>query len=157
MSRLKKLVALLWLSSSVSFAQVDAHTRSTTHTGQTIVSPTHPKDSRGETVYESQGSTHKDQPVVPGVLVQPSAIKLPDPKYPKSLRKARADADVTVVGVVTESGDCIDATVTDPVDPNLEIKKSALDAVEQYKFKPATLDGKPVAVLVRLIIRFRVR
>jgi TonB family protein len=115
----------------------------------------HPTDSRGETVYEGQGVAQKDQPVVSGVFAKPSAVNLPSPKYPKSLKKSRSDADVTLEGVISQNGDFIDVTVVDAVAP--EIAKAALDAVARYKFQPATLDGKPIALLARVAIHFRVR
>jgi protein TonB len=82
---------------------------------------------------------------------------MPDPKYPKSLKKVREDADLTVEGVISENGDYIDAKVIDQINPNGDIQKSALEAVARYKFKPATLDGKPVAVLTRVVIHFRIQ
>jgi TonB family protein len=119
-----------------------------------IVSPTHPTDSRGETVYESQGDDQKDRPIVPGIFTNPSAIKTPLPKYPKSLKKGRAPADVTVEGIAAADGDFIDAKVVDSTEP--AASQSALDAVARYKFHPATLDGKPVAVLIKAVVHFRV-
>jgi TonB family protein len=120
-----------------------------------IVSPTVPRDSRGETVYETQGDGQRDLPVIEGVLLLPAGIKLPEPKYPKSLRKSHSSADVTVEGVVTPTGDFIDAKVVDQSDP--EASANALAAVSQYKFKPATLDGKPIAMLLRVVVGFRIR
>jgi TonB family protein len=142
----------------VSFGPVQESValQSTPNSGRLIVSTTRPKDSRGETVYEGRGSA-QNQPAVSGVFVQPSPIKLPDPKYPKSLKKAHADLDVTVEGVTSESGDYIDATIISPIEIDPEIERSALDAVSRYKFKPATLDGKPIALLTRVVIHFRIR
>ncbi len=80
--------------------------------GPFIVSPSRPKDTRGETVYETQGPDQMDQTVVAGTLIQPVPIKLPNPKFPKSLKKSHADADVTVEGVIARDGDLIDASVS---------------------------------------------
>ena len=124
-------------------------------TGPAIISPTHPKDSRGEVVYVTQGESEKDKPVVPGVFVCPSPISTPQPKYPKALKKARSAADVTVIMVITQDGDAIDATVVDSSDQ--DSSSSALAAIRKYRFKPATLDGKPVASLVRVVVAFRIR
>lgn len=55
-----------------------------------------PRDSQGETVYEVQGEQQQDLPVVADVLLPPSPVKLPQPKYPKSLRKSHSSADVGV-------------------------------------------------------------
>ncbi len=122
--------------------------------GPPIVVPSRPRDSRGEIVYKNQGSDEKDQPAVPGTLVQPVPIKLPGAKYPKSLKRARAGGDVTVEGVITQNGELIDGSVVNTVD--VDSAKSALNAVARYRFKPATLDGRPVAILVRVIVHFRI-
>jgi TonB family protein len=124
-------------------------------TGPIIVCVSRPTDSRGEIVYETQGETQKDQPVVAGVFVLPSPIKLPKPKYPKSSKKTHAAGNVRVEGVITQNGDFIDAKVADGDDP--DFSQSALEAVARYRFKPATLDGKPVAVFVRVDINFQIR
>ena len=108
--------------------------------GPVIVSISHPHDSRGEIVYENQGAEQKDQPVVTGTFIQPLPIELPQPKYPKSHKKN----EITVEGVIAQNGEFIDAKVVKGVDP--EFSQSALDAVARYRFKPATLDGKPVAI-----------
>jgi outer membrane biosynthesis protein TonB len=119
-----------------------------------IISPRMPADSRGETVYESQGEEQKTQPIVPGVYAPPRPIKLPKPGYPQSLRKKKAGAIVTVEGVITQDGDFIDAKALDAQEE--DVAASALDAVARYKFHPATLDGKPIAILARVIVKFRV-
>jgi len=118
-----------------------------------IVSPVVPRDSQGETVYEVQGEQQQDLPVVAGVLLPPIPVKLPEPKYPKSLRKSHSSSDVGVEGVITASGDFIDAKVIDQSDP--EASANALAAVSRYKFTPATLDGKRVAVLIHVVVKFR--
>ena len=118
-----------------------------------IVCPKHPKDSRGEVVYMPQGKDEMDQPVVPGVLLPPAPIKrIPSPKYPKALRKSRSTVEVTVTFVITPDGDAIDLEVTDSTDQ--DASSASLDAVRKYRFKPATLDGKPVATFAKTVIRF---
>jgi TonB family protein len=120
-----------------------------------IISSSTPKDSRGETVYEARGKDDADQPAVAGTLLPPVALSQPAPKYPKSMKKARETADVTIRGVLSAAGDVIDATVSESSNP--EASASALEAVSRYRFKPATLDGKPVAVRVRFVVRFRLK
>jgi Gram-negative bacterial TonB protein C-terminal len=153
--RLKVILTLLCLSSSVGLTQVGTNTGVADDARPIILSPTLPKDSRGEIVYEIQGSTQKDQPVVPGVFVRASPIRTPQAKYPKSLKRARVEADTKVKGVVTQSGEVID--VSFPDQPDTEIAKSVFDAIKQYKFKPSTLDGKPIAILVQFEFHFRIR
>jgi len=117
-----------------------------------IVSPSVPKDSRGETVYTIRGEDQADQPAVPGTLVDPVLLGMPALKYPKALKKAHRDADVEVLCVITANGDVIDAMVKQPADE--DASKSALDAARRARFKPATLDGKPVALRTRIVVHF---
>ncbi len=123
--------------------------------GPAIVSVSHPRDSRGEIVYETQGVAQGDQPVMAGTFEQPTPIKLPQPKYPKLHKKQLVSDDITVEGIISQNGEFIDARVVEGTDQ--DFSQSALDAVARYKFKPATLDGKPVAVLARVVVNFRIK
>jgi protein TonB len=149
------LLLCLFLLVPVSVqARADKNFRAEGPTGPTIVSPKNPKDSRGETVYEFQGADQKSEPIVPGKLVPPSPKKTFKAKFPKSLKQRRAEEQVSVLGVVADNGDFIDAKVLDTVEP--DVSNSALDAVSQWKFHPATLDGRPVALLVKVVVSFRI-
>jgi Gram-negative bacterial TonB protein C-terminal len=79
-----------------------------------------------------------------------SPIKVPDAKYPKS--RKHISADVIIEGVIAQNGHFIDAKVLGEADP--DFAQSALDSVAGYHFKPATLNGKPVAELVRVVVKF---
>jgi len=119
-----------------------------------IVSPLHPQDSRGETVYEIQGSSQKNLPAIPGLWIAPQPIKMPSPKYPKSLKTAQEIANVTVEGVIAKNGEFIDTKIMTEADP--DVRKSVLNTVARYRFKPASLDGHPIAILTQLVIKFRI-
>jgi TonB family protein len=150
-SSTKLAIAVLMLLAGLPAIAAQA-VQTASSTQPPIVSPSHPVDSRGEIVYEAQGDGQKDRPIVPGIFINPSVIKAPLPKYPKSLKRGRAAAEVTVEGIVAAQGDFIDAAVVDSTEP--AASQSALDAVARYKFRPATLDGKPIAVLIRIVVRF---
>lgn len=118
-----------------------------------IVSPSVPKDSRGETVYEERGKSQDNEPVVPGVLIRPVPLKTPKVRYPKALKKEHKEGAVTLLGVVTENGELIDVRVEKTDDPLFST--SAVEAAQGYTFRPAQLKGKPVAMLIKFIIDFR--
>ncbi len=115
-----------------------------------IVSPTHAKDSRGETVYKIQGDNEKSQPAIPGAFVPPKVLNLPAPQYTPGSNAPTVTLHVAVDGVVTPSGDFIDATVLDTMDN--EVVKAVTDSLPQAHFKAATLDGKPIALETRIDI-----
>jgi hypothetical protein len=120
-----------------------------------IVSPSRPSDSRGETVYEIQGADQMDIPAVPGACVLPVIQSVPKVQFPKELKDAKFSALVNVVAVVTAQGDVVDAKAPDGADPRAA--DTAVKAAMGFKFKPATLDGKPVALLMLIPVHFSLK
>lgn len=39
----------------------------------------------------------------------------------------------------------------------LTLDETAIEAVQQYRFEPATYEGKPVPIELRVIVKFRIR
>jgi hypothetical protein len=113
-----------------------------------VVSKTHPKDSRGETVYDEQDETQTQLPVVPGLLLPPVVLKQVAPTIPRSSRWSHRKIKILVEGVVAANGEIIDVGLVHE-DMDSPMAKSVVEAFGRYKFKPATLDGKPVASLVQ--------
>jgi periplasmic protein TonB len=61
---------------------------------------------------------------------------------------------ICVLGLtVDEHGSVRDVNVTRSLDKRLD--QTAIDALKQWKFKPATKDGKPVAVRTSASVEFR--
>ncbi|WP_404425191.1 energy transducer TonB [Nibricoccus sp. IMCC34717] len=82
----------------------------------------------------------------------PRAIERTAPQYAWDLRRERAEGTVTVSYTVRADG-----TVTRPKiigASNRVFEKPVLDAVESWKFEPATRDGRAVECLVEQEIRF---
>lgn len=90
---------------------------------------------------------------VGGKVSAPRMLYNPPPQYPKQAREDRVEGEVTVELVVTAEGSVRDPKVAKSLRPDLD--ESALDAVSQWKFDPATKDGVPVAVRVNVVVRFR--
>lgn len=57
--------------------------------------------------------------------------------------------------VIDEKGDVTNARILKGPDP--KIAAAALAAIRQWKFKPATLNGKPVAVYYTLTVNIHLR
>ena len=119
-----------------------------------IVSPKHPVDSRGETVYEIRGGSQEAEPVIPGVLVMPHPTKMVRPEMTEALKRMRYSGQIAIDGVITATGEAID--LEGPPGENADVVASALEAVKRYRFAAATLDGKPVAVRLRVLINFKI-
>ncbi|HEX6505088.1 MAG TPA: energy transducer TonB [Terriglobales bacterium] len=83
----------------------------------------------------------------------PRAIYSPDPEYSKAARKAHYQGTVVLWMVVAADGRPHDIKVARSVGMGLDEK--AIEAVKKWRFKPATIDGKPVAVQINVEVDFR--
>lgn len=90
---------------------------------------------------------------VEGEVKRPEAIHTTQPVYPEAARKDKLEGNTVVRTVIDEQGN-----VKDPVvgtsSGHESLDQAALDSVSTWKFKPATLKGKPVAVVYTITIRF---
>lgn len=82
----------------------------------------------------------------------PVLVSKVEPKYPEPARKGRMEGAVVIQAIITTDGEVRDARVARPVSPLLD--EAALVAVRQWKYRPATLDGKPVRVYLTITVTF---
>ena len=92
---------------------------------------------------------------VSGDVKEPVEISRVQPVFPEAARKARLQGIVTVRGVITREGTVESAQVLGGVAPLLD--NAALRAFEQWKYQPATLNGKPVPVYLTATMTFRLQ
>ena len=83
----------------------------------------------------------------------PKAVYAPDAEYTERARKAKINGYVIVSLVVTSDGKPDKVRVEKSLAPDLD--KKAMQAVRNWKFEPATKDGNPVAVNLRVEVDFR--
>ncbi len=76
----------------------------------------------------------------------------PPPQYTEIARKARIQGVVIVQAIVTKEGHVQDVKVLKGLPMGLD--NAAAEAVKKWKFKPATLNGKPVDVYYNLTVNF---
>jgi len=89
-----------------------------------------------------------------GGVGYPSCAYCPDPKYSEEARKAKYQGTVVLQAVITPDGRATEIQVVKG--PGLGLEEKAVEAVKQWRFKPALgPNGKPVAVVVPLEITFR--
>jgi len=91
---------------------------------------------------------------VGGSVHPPVVIHTVDTEFSETARKAKFSGDVTIYLVVDENGDPQNVRVSIGVGMGLDEK--AVEAVRQYKFKPATLNDKPVKVAIYILVKFRI-
>ena len=82
----------------------------------------------------------------------PTPIKTPEPKYPTALKREGVSGIVSVTCVIDENGKVISAKAAKST--RVDFEKPALEAIQNWTFKPATKDGKPVKVRVTIPFRF---
>lgn len=92
---------------------------------------------------------------VPGIggVTRPRPIYEPDPDYSDAARKAKYQGSVLLWLVVGADGLTHNIRVQRSLGMGLDEK--AIAAVSAWKFEPATLDGRPVAVEVNVQVTFR--
>ena len=89
---------------------------------------------------------------VGGPVRPPHKIKDVTPVYPEIARSARIDGTVQLEATVGQDGKVVDARVLQSV-PMLD--QAALDAVQQWQYEPATQNGKPVPVVMKVNVKFQ--
>ncbi len=82
-------------------------------------------------------------------------VKISDvqPQYTEIAREARIQGIVILQTIINKEGLIENVKVLKGLP--LGLSEAAVSAVEQWKYQPATLDGKPVAVYFNLTIHFR--
>jgi len=90
-----------------------------------------------------------------GDIRPPELIHRVEPAYPEALRQGRIEGAVVLEAVVTESGEVSDLKVVRSTRPELE--EPALSAVRQWRYRPATFQGRPVRVYLTITTNFRLR
>jgi TonB family protein len=92
---------------------------------------------------------------VGGDVKPPAKIVAPSPQYTEIARKARIQGVVIIEAIINKEGNVTNVKILKGLPMGLD--DAAADAVKKWKFKPATLNGKPVAVIYNLTVNFRLQ
>jgi protein TonB len=76
------------------------------------------------------------------------------PYYPELARVARIEGRVILQAVICTDGSVSDLVVLRCSHPKLGFEESAIEAVSQWRYKSALLDGRPVAVYFTVLVDF---
>ena len=90
---------------------------------------------------------------VGGGVLAPKAIATPDPVYTEQARQARYEGTCVLAMIVGPDGKPHDIRVQRGLAMGLDQK--AIEAVQNWRFQPATKDGQPVAVQISVEVTFR--
>jgi TonB family protein len=94
----------------------------------------------------------------PGNGVQlPQPIKEVKPQYTADAMRAKVQGTVLLECVVLPNGDVGSVEVVRSLDSTFGLDQEAIKAAKQWRFKPGTRFGEPVAVLVTIELTFTLR
>ncbi len=89
-----------------------------------------------------------------GGVSEPVVLYSPDPEFSEEARKAKVSGNVIVYLQVDTNGRPTHVHVIRGI--GLGLDEKAVEAVRQYKFKPAMENGHPVAVEMNVEVNFQI-
>lgn len=102
---------------------------------------------------EGPPAAEPDGPIqVGGDVKPPEKLSAPQPLYNEIARQARVQGVVIVQAIIDKEGNVTNVKILKGLPFGLD--QSAADAIKKWRFKAATLNGKPVAVYYNLTVNF---
>jgi protein TonB len=92
---------------------------------------------------------------VRGDVRPPLLLSRVEPDYPESMRRGHVDGVVILEAVITATGDVESVRVLKSANPVLD--RSAAEAIRRWRYRAATLNGRPVAVYLTVTVSFAFR
>lgn len=92
---------------------------------------------------------------LPPDLDLPVPLATPAPRYPDAARLARISGAVILAATIGADGRISDVAVERGINPLLD--RAAAEAVSTWRYRPARLAGREVAVILRVTITFSLR
>jgi protein TonB len=88
-------------------------------------------------------------------MTKPEVIHQVQPRYSELARRAAVQGTVIVEAVIDEQGQVTHVRLIRGLPRQLDL--AAMDAIKQWRFKPALLDGRPVKVFYTLTVNFTIQ
>jgi TonB family protein len=125
--------------------------------------PQQPKQQAppSDTGTSKQEKQEVPEPKPPDVIVDPIDMVKPvlihrvNPEYPEIARKSRIQGVVILEAKVTREGIVENVKVIRGLHPILD--QAAMKAVRQWRYKPATLNGKPMNAHFTISVKFKLK
>jgi TonB family protein len=115
--------------------------------------PQPPADKAAPAKGSSVAADNSDVLKVGGDVKEPVELSRAQPVYPEEARKNGIQGIVKLSAVIDAKGT---VTKVEPIEsPDPTLAAAAVDAVKKWTYKPATLKGKPVKVIMTVTVNFR--
>jgi TonB family protein len=101
------------------------------------------------------GTLRSAVPETASDLAGPVPLRKVDPKYPPEFRTSHVDGEVVLYAIIRRDGSVDSIQLVHSVDPHLDA--NAMEALAQWKFRPAEKHGEPVDLEAVVHIPFRSR
>ena len=88
-------------------------------------------------------------------MTRPKLIHKVEPRYTEVAKRAGVQGNVIVEAVIDEKGRVTDVHILRGLPLGLD--RNAVEAIQQWRFKPARRGGKPVKVYFTLTATFRIK
>jgi TonB family protein len=92
---------------------------------------------------------------VGGDVRRPEKLHAPPPQYTEAARRTGTQGVVIVEAIIDKNGDVTNVRVLK--DLPMGLSEKAVQAIKKWKFRPATLNGKPVDVYYNLTVNFQLQ
>ncbi len=89
-------------------------------------------------------------------VTKPVLVEKTVPKYPEEAKKEKIQGAVKLDAIIDKEGRVLELKAVES--PDERLTKAAMDAVKEWKFKPAVNSkGKPLQVKVTLTVNFKLK
>ena len=88
----------------------------------------------------------------PRSIQPPRLVSRVNPAYPREVMRERIEGLVQLTVNIESDGSIGDVKVVQSLDPRLDA--AAVEAVKQWRYEPATVDGKPVRTIAKVSMAF---
>lgn len=85
-------------------------------------------------------------------MTPPVLVQRVDPVYPEIAIKSKTQGVVILEAIIDRSGQVVDARIVR--DLSMGCGSAALQAVRQWRYRPAAFNGRPIAVYLTVTVRF---
>jgi len=105
---------------------------------------------------KSRGAVKEKAVGVEKDVTKPVLVEKTDPKYPEEAKKEKIQGAVKLDAIIGTDGRVVGLKSAES--PDERLTKAAMDAVKNWKFKPAVNSkGKPVQVKITLTVNFKLQ